>query len=146
MGMCCILAFLLSLTLGTASQRQNGGRYGLWRQDAQSLPSYIYTRDQTRQADTKCSVPPSTSADARHSTEHSFQLGNERLVLVGNNYGAFRLRADEGGPKWLTGGWTGIGGVQFGGGFGHLFDGDVGPNVLLSSYYSGGGHASGSLA
>ena len=118
----------------------NGGAYGQWRRDEQGLPSYVYTRDQTRRADTNCSVPPSSSADARHSTEHSFQLGNDRLVLVGNNYGAFRLRADEGGPKWLTGGWTGIGGHQYGGGFGHLFDAgeQAGPSALLSSYYSGG--------
>ena len=57
------------------------------------------------------------------------------MVLIGNNYGSFRLRTDEGGPKFLTGGWTNAGGVQFGGGFGHLFDEE---KRLLSSYYSGG--------
>jgi hypothetical protein len=129
---------LLPLALGSPPQ-QNGGGYGEWRRDAQGLPSYVYTRDQTRTDDSNSSVPPSGSADARHSTEHSFQLGNDRLVLVGNNYGTFRLRADEGGPKFLTGGWTGIGGAQFGGGFGHLFaGGQVGGDVLLSSYFSGG--------
>ena len=56
-------------------------------------------------------------------------------MLIGNNYGSFRLRTDEGGPKFLTGGWTNAGGVQFGGGFGHLFDEE---KRLLSSYYSGG--------
>ena len=56
-------------------------------------------------------------------------------MLIGNNYGSFRLRTDEGGPKFLTGGWTKAGGVQFGGGFGHLFDEE---KRLLSSYYSGG--------
>lgn len=128
-------------TLASAESRigHNGGAYGQWRRDDQGLPSYVYTRDQTRHTDTNCSVPPSSSVDARHSTEHSFQLGNDRVVLVANNYAAFRLRADEGGPKWLTGGWTGIGGHQFGGGFGHLFDALSGsPNALLSSYYSGG--------
>ena len=29
-------------------------------------------------------------------------LGNDRIVMVGSNYGSWRMRQDEGGPKWLT--------------------------------------------
>jgi hypothetical protein len=139
----------LTATAASRAEARSGGSFGEWRRDAQALPSYVYTRDQLATAGS-CSVPPSRSPDARHSTEHSFQLGNDRVVLVGNNYGSFRLRADEGGPKYLTGGWTRAGGghVQFGGGFGHLVGASDGGNgsgrvpqdggLLLSSYYSGG--------
>jgi hypothetical protein len=59
---------------------------------------------------------------ARGAKEHSFQLGNDRVVLVGSNYGTFRLRQDEGGPKWLTDADADApDGHLHGGGFGYLF-------------------------
>ena len=134
-----LLLLPLLLCGAATAEATAAGVYGHWRRDAQGLPSYVYTRDQLATA-TASSVPPSSSADARHSTEHSFQLGNDRVVLIGNNYGSFRLRADEGGPKYLTGGWTENGGHQFGGGYGHLFSRGAkqAEKLLLSSYYSGG--------
>ena len=70
---------------------------------------------------------------ARGDREHSFQIGNDRFVLVGSNYGTWRLRADEGGPKFLndadvdnSSGW------RFGGGLGYLFAPN-GTAPLLSS-------------
>ena len=53
-------------------QGQAGGDYGVWRRDSLGLPSYVYQRDQIADRN-ESSVPPSHSADARHSTEHSFQ-------------------------------------------------------------------------
>ena len=51
---------------------QAGGDYGVWRRDSLGLPSYVYQRDQIADRN-ESSVPASHSADARHSTEHSFQ-------------------------------------------------------------------------
>eukprot|EP01052_Picozoa_sp_SAG31_P020973 SAG31_NODE_1600_length_7791_cov_15.201508_1_plen_121_part_00 len=61
-----------------ASSGGGGGSFGAWRRDSQGLPSYVYTRDQLATANTS-SIPPSASADARHSTEHSFQLSVEAI-------------------------------------------------------------------
>ena len=30
-------------------------------------------------------------------------VGNDRVTLIGSNYASWRLRQDEGGPKWLLG-------------------------------------------
>jgi len=65
------------------------------------------------------------------STEHIFQIGNDRLVALASNYGHLRVRQDEGVPKFLNDyapdhGW-------FAGGFGYLTDGQA----TLSTYYPG---------
>ena len=111
--------------------------YGFWDRDALGLPSYTYTMDQL--ADSAEAAPPAPAGSqpqwsgypntvnkpdndgnrARGPSEHSFMLGNDRLVVVGSNYGTFRVRQDEGGPKWLTDAdVTNPGGHQYGGGFG----------------------------
>jgi hypothetical protein len=43
--------------------------------------------------------PPSVDDTARASTEHVFMLGNNRVVVSASNYGALRVRQDEGSPK-----------------------------------------------
>ena len=58
---------------------------------------------------------------ARGHREHSFQLGNDRVTVIGSNYGTYRVRADEGGPKWLNDADPdNSSSVQHGGGFGFL--------------------------
>ena len=57
---------------GPRHRGQAGGDYGVWRRDSLGLPSYVYQRDQIADRN-ESSVPASHSADARHSTEHSFQ-------------------------------------------------------------------------
>ena len=58
------------------------------------------------------------------------------MVVVGSNYGTFRVRQDEGGPKWLSDAdVTDPAGNQHGGGFGYLFDG---PDHLTGTAYTGG--------
>ena len=105
----------------------DGGIWGHWT-SRDSLPAFVYTADQD--AVPAAAVPPNApygkpemkDPAARGDREHSFQIGNDRLVLVGSNYGTWRLRADEGGPKFLNDadvdnstGW------RFGGGLGYLF-------------------------
>lgn len=69
-------------------------------------------------------LPASSDQSMRGSWEHTFQRGNDRLVLVANNYGAVRVRSDEGSPKYYTAAETGVdGATQLGGGFGYLFGG-----------------------
>ena len=72
------------------------------------LPSWVYTADQTRVA--SAAEPPNApfgqaakkDPTARGDREHSTMLGNSRIVLIASNYGHWRIRQDEGGPKWLT--------------------------------------------
>ena len=53
-------------------------------------------------------------------TGNSTLLGNDRISLVGSNYGSWRIRADEGGPKWLTDSdVSDASGWRFGGGLPH---------------------------
>lgn len=86
------------------------------------------------------SLPLSADSTARASSEHVFQMGNDRLVVIANNYGAVRVRQDEGSPKWLTDSQvaadagTGVAGTQFGGGFGVLSSGGA---PILTTYFNG---------
>lgn len=93
-------------------------RYGVWRIDKADLPLYVYQLDQ--RADHPNAVPntsdwsgtpPSVDDTARASTEHVFLLGNSRVVVSASNYGAFRVRQDDGSPKvsrfaWMKTGWS----------------------------------------
>jgi hypothetical protein len=64
-----------------------------------------------------------------------FQLGNNRMTLIGSNFGTFRIRQDEGGAKWLQDSNTADeNGAQFGGGFGYLIDSKTG-KVIDTTYY-----------
>ena len=76
----------------------DGGIWGHWT-SRDSLPAFVYTADQD--AVPAAAVPPNApygkpemkDPAARGDREHSFQIGNDRLVLVGSNYGTWRLRA-----------------------------------------------------
>ncbi|MCJ7648288.1 MAG: hypothetical protein MUP85_06720, partial [Candidatus Lokiarchaeota archaeon] len=66
--------------------------------------------------------------------DHSFQIGNDRLVAVVSNFGYMQVRQDEGGPKFLND--YDPQRNRFGGGFGYLTDG----KVILNTYYPGNGN------
>ncbi|MDF1538978.1 MAG: hypothetical protein P1Q69_08745, partial [Candidatus Thorarchaeota archaeon] len=90
------------------------------------LPAYRYTVDQIN--DSKAHTP--TNEQWRLPTDHSHQVGNDRLVAVASNYGHIQVRQDEGSPKFLNDFVPEN--QQFGGGIGYLTDG----KTVLSTYYS----------
>eukprot|EP00912_Choanoflagellata_sp_UC4_P001049 UC4_evm2s647 len=53
-----------------------------------------------------------------NGTDHFFQIGNDRMVVVISNYGYARVRQDEGGAKWLNA--YAPFASQFGGSLGYL--------------------------
>ena len=102
------------------------GYFGEWIQDEFGLPAYRYDCDQNR--DPKAVTP--VNPIWRSPTDHSHQVGNDRLVAVASNHGYVQVRQDEGGPKFLNDYDPGRG--HYGGGFGYLTDG----KATLSTFYS----------
>jgi hypothetical protein len=86
--------------------------YGGWA-TRDGLPAYVYTADQT--AVPGAALPPNAQfgkpenfdRTTRGDREHSSMLGNDRIVLVGSNYGSWRMRQDEGGALALLAGAAG---------------------------------------
>ena len=110
-----------------AEKSYGSGYFGKWIEDEFGLPAFHYTCDQTSDPKAVTQVNPGVLT----STEHIFQVGNDRITAVASNYGHVRIRQDEGAPKFLNDyaperGW-------FAGGFGYLTDG----KASVSSYYSG---------
>jgi putative sterol carrier protein len=104
------------------------GHFGEWITDQHGLPAYRYTCDQDH--DPRAVTP--VSRVWRSPTDHSHQVGNDRLVAVASNYGYVQVRQDEGAPKFLNDYDPTHG--QFAGGFGYLTDGET----SLSTFYPGG--------
>ncbi|HET8825922.1 MAG TPA: hypothetical protein VFM77_12385, partial [Terriglobales bacterium] len=124
-------AWMLAQTAAPASaagdKSYGSGYFGEWIEDEFGLPAFHYTCDQVSDPKAVTQVNPGVLT----STEHIFQVGNDRITAVASNYGHVRVRQDEGAPKFLNDyaperGW-------FAGGFGYLTDG----KALVSSYYSG---------
>jgi hypothetical protein len=107
------------------------GYFGNWITDQFGLPAYRYTCDQI--ADPKAVSP--VHPEWRSPTDHTHQVGNDRLVAVVSNYGYVQVRQDEGSPKFLNDFAPEQG--RYGGGFGFLSDG----NSTLSTYYPGQGES-----
>ncbi len=105
------------------------GYFGEWFEDEHGLPAYRYTCNQT--SDPKAVTP--VCPVWRSPTDHSHQVGNDRLVAVASNVGYVQVRQDEGSPKFLNDYHPQEG--KYAGGFGYLTDGQA----LLSTYYPGGG-------
>jgi hypothetical protein len=103
------------------------GSFGEWIEDEFGLPAYHYTCDQ--RSDSRAFTP--VNPIWRAPTDHSHQVGNDRLVAVASNYGYVQLRQDEGGPKFLNDYDPKRG--TYAGGFGYLTDG----HTILSTYYTG---------
>ena len=102
------------------------GYFGEWIEDEHGLPAYRYTCDQVN--DAKAITP--VNEVFRSKTDHSFLVGNDRIVGVASNYGYIQLRQDEGGPKYLND--YNPENQQYAGGFGYLSDG----NHFLSTFFS----------
>ncbi|MFW9849121.1 MAG: GH36-type glycosyl hydrolase domain-containing protein [Candidatus Thorarchaeota archaeon] len=103
------------------------GYFGEWITDEFGLPAYRYTCNQITDPKAKTA----TNEQWRLSTDHSHQVGNDRLVAVVSNYGHVQVRQDEGSPKFLNDYVPDN--LQFAGGFGYLTDG----KSVLSTCYSG---------
>ncbi len=108
-----------------AQKEFGSGHFGEWFEDEHGLPAYRYTCDQVH--DPKAVVP--TNPVWRIPTDHSHQVGNDRLVAVASNYGYVQVRQDEGGPKFLND--YDPAHHQYAGGFGYLTDGQT----TLSTFY-----------
>ena len=110
------------------SKAYGSGHFGAWITDEHGLPAYRYTCDQTR--DPKAHSPVHTRW--RSSTDHTHQVGNDRLVAAVSNYGYLQVRQDEGSPKFLNDYCPDRG--LYGAGLGFLTDG----THVLSTFYHGG--------
>jgi hypothetical protein len=111
---------MLSNTFGS-------GHFGEWVEDEFGLPAYHYTCDQVHDRAAVTPVNPLW----RGPTDHSHQVGNDRLVAVASNFGYIQVRQDEGGPKFLNDYDPEHG--HYAGGFGYLTDG----RSVLTTFYSG---------
>jgi len=103
------------------------GYFGEWVEDEFGLPAYRYTCDQVNDPKAVTAV----HEEWRAPTDHSHQVGNDRLVGVASNYGYVLVRQDEGAPKFLND--FDPPKKRYGGGFGYLCDGET----TLSTFYPG---------
>jgi len=105
------------------------GSFGDWIADPQGLPCFEYLTNQTE--DSTAVTPVETAW--RAPTDHTHQVGNDRLVAAVSNYGYVQVRQDEGGAKFLNDYRPAEG--LFGAGLGYLTDG----KEVLGTYYPGNG-------
>jgi len=110
-----------------ARKPYGSGYFGEWIEDEFALPAYRYTCDQI--SDPKAISP--VNKDWRSPTDHTHQVGNDRLVAAVSNYGYVQVRQDEGSPKFLNDYAPELG--QYGGGIGYLSTGQT----ALATYYPG---------
>jgi hypothetical protein len=110
-----------------AAKAYGSGHFGEWFDDAFGLPAYRYTCNQT--IDPKAASP--VHKEWRSPTDHTHQVGNNRLIAAVSNYGYLQVRQDEGSPKFLND--YSPEHNHYGAGIGFLADG----NMMLSTYYSG---------
>ncbi len=111
------------------SKSYGSGNFGEWIEDANDLPCFHYTCNQTE--DPLAAIPVETAW--RAPTDHTHQIGNDRIVAAASNYGYIQVRQDEGGPKFLNDYHPDSG--LFGAGIGYLTDG----SEILGTYYPGAG-------
>jgi len=112
-------------TAPTTLKAYGSAHFGEWIEDEFGLPGYHYTCDQT--TDPKAVTPVYTVW--RSPTDHTHQVGNDRVVAAASNYGYVQVRQDEGSPKFLNDYLPER--SQYGGGIGFLTDG----RVVLSTFY-----------
>eukprot|EP01084_Bolivina_argentea_P097331 174977_1 len=117
----------------------SGGNFGTWNEDntAYDLPYYTYELDQinnpiaTTYANATIYQPE--QIPIANATDHLFQFGNDRIVLIASNYGYVKMRSDETAPKFLND--FNRKHSQFGGGLGYIYDNKN--NLILSTFYNG---------
>ena len=83
---------------GKESKAYGSGYFGEWITDQFGLPAYRYSCDQIN--DPKAVSP--VHKEWRSPTDHTHQVGNDRLVAAVSNYGYVQVRQDEGSPKFLN--------------------------------------------
>jgi hypothetical protein len=105
------------------------GHFGEWITDQFGLPGYRYACDQITDP---LAVSP-VHREWRSETDHTHQVGNNRLVAAVSNYGYVQVRQDEGSPKFLND--YSPEDAHYGAGIGFLTDGDA----VISTYYPGNG-------
>ena len=108
-------------------QPYGSGHFGEWIEDEFGLPAYRYTCDQVSHPAAR--IP--TNPTFRASTDHTHQVGNDRLVAACSNYGYVQVRQDEGAPKFLND--FNPAEHHYGAGFGYVTDGQT----IVSTYYHG---------
>ena len=118
---------ILSGEQASPSKPYGSGHFGEWITDQFHLPAYRYTCNQV--TDPKAVAP--VHKQWRGPTDHTHQVGNDRLVAAVSNYGYVQVRQDEGSPKFLNDYFPEH--AHFGGGIGFLTDG----SQVLSTYYPG---------
>ena len=117
---------------GSAEAKAFGsGHFGEWIADEFGLPAYRYTSNQVSDPAAVTPVHPQW----RSATDHTHQVGNDRLVAAVSNYGYVQVRQDEGAPKFLNDYAPEHG--RYGAGIGFLTDGET----MLSTYYPGHGES-----
>ena len=116
---------------GGEAKPYGSGYFGEWIRDEFGLPAYRYTCDQI--TDPKAVSP--VHKQWRSPTDHTHQVGNDRLVAAVSNYGYVQVRQDEGSPKFLNDYFPEQ--SHFGAGIGFLTDG----SKVLSTYYPGNGES-----
>ena len=114
-------------SLRTPGKATGSGHFGEWITDDFGLPAYRYTCNQA--IDPRAVSPVHT--EWRSPTDHTHQVGNDRLLAAVSNYGYVQVRQDEGSPKFLNDYHPEE--MRFGGGIGYLTDG----KQVLSTYYPG---------
>src|ERR1700678_2447077 len=112
---------------GAAANAYGSGHFGEWVSDPFGMPAYLYTCNQITNPKALSPVEKAW----RFPTDHTHQVGNDRLIAAVSNYGYVQVRQDEGSPKFLNDYAPERG--QFGAGIGYLTDG----NAVLSTFYSG---------
>jgi hypothetical protein len=95
--------------------------------DQFGLPAYRYTCNQV--TDPKAVSP--VHKQWRGPTDHTHQVGNDRVIAAVSNYGYVQVRQDEGSPKFLNDYFPEH--SRFGGGIGFLTD----ANEVLGTFYPG---------
>ena len=112
---------------GNPASAYGSGYFGNWVSDPFGLPAYNYTCNQV--TDPKAVSP--VDKTWRAATDHTHQVGNDRLVAAVSNFGYIQVRQDEGSPKFLNDYCPEQN--RFGAGIGFLSD----ENTMLSTWYSG---------
>jgi hypothetical protein len=113
------------------SKAYGSGYFGDWITDQFGLPAYRYTCDQI--IDARAVTP--VHKQWRAPTDHTHQVGNDRVIAAVSNYGYLQVRQDEGSPKFLNDYSPAHG--HYGAGVGFLTDG----KEMLSTYYPGNGES-----
>jgi Glycosyl hydrolase 36 superfamily, catalytic domain/Glycosyltransferase family 36 len=113
------------------SKAFGSGHFGEWISDQFGSPAYRYTCNQV--TDPKALSP--VHKEWRSPTDHTHQVGNDRLVAAVSNYGYVQVRQDEGSPKFLNDYFPEQG--HYGAGIGFLSD----RGAVLSTYYPGNGES-----